>query len=118
MAKASRSSKSQREQTANREPEQQGVEQPETASNTDLSKGATASGLQSKQGNQDWQEQGREAEVKASASKARMRAGEWKMQREWKAGLRVASVNVNSKGTLLRLFAGWSLGDEYDIVLV
>ena len=94
------------------------MEQPEAACNTNLSNGATASGLQNKRGNQDWQEQGREAEVKASASKARMRAGEWKMQREWKAGLRVASVNVNSKGTLLRLLAGWSLGDEYDVVLV
>ena len=40
------------------------------------------------------------------------------MQKEWKVGLRVASVNVNSKGTLLRLLASWSLTDEYDVILV
>ena len=62
--------------------------------------------------------EGRRAEELAQQAKLRQ-AGKWHCNMEWHAGLRVVTVNVNSKGTLLRLLASWGSHEQlYDIILV
>ena len=66
----------------------------------------------------EWYADGLGAEKQAEADQQRQRVGAWKLQQEWQAGVRVATVNCNSKGTLLRLLAGWSIKHVYDVILV
>ena len=54
----------------------------------------------------------------AVEQRAKLVPGEWTCRKQWTAGLTVATMNINSKGTMMRILAEQGAKKEYDIILL
>ena len=59
-----------------------------------------------------------QAAIQHVQKRAELQPGQWKQTKEWATGLKVATMNVNSKGTMMRILAEKAAKKEYDVILI